>query len=214
MEQEIFRRTQFTFYESFYNSIEKTLRKKSEKLIAYEALIQYALYGTIEEKENIPPAVSGLLEAFYPFLNTARRKAKTYKQAADRGEFAAKDSNKNKIENKIEIKNEIKNEKEIENKGIPKMFEQFWGAYPKKVGREEAYRVFCEQKVPLSTLLPALEQQKVSPQWLKEGGRYIPNPATWLKDRRWQSDINTPYRLGTYEIEAINRILKNPSTPT
>ena len=137
MEQELFRRTQFTFYESFYNSIEKTLRKKSEKLIAYEALIQYALYGTIQEKEAIPPAVSGLLEAFYPFLNTARRKARTYKQSVEAGEFAAREHNKNKIENKTENKTESKTNTETED--TAKLFDQFWLAYPKKVGREEAY---------------------------------------------------------------------------
>lgn len=65
-------------------------------------------------------------------------------------------------------------------------FETFWVAYPKKVGKKDAFRAF--QKVPASDrplLVPAVEMQKQSRQWQSEGGRFIPNPATWLNQGRW-----------------------------
>ena len=202
-------RGQFTFYRSFYEALH-TIEDDIQRAKAYDVLTEYALNNTLPDLDSLPGPIKMAFILIRPTLDTGRNKAanrlnktKTNQEQIDKEK-----------ESECKIESECKTEKEKENKGIPKMFERFWLAYPKKVGREEAYRVFCEEKVPLSTLLPALERQKVSPQWLKEGGRYIPNPATWLKDRRWQSDTNTPYRLGTYEIEAINRILKNPSTPT
>jgi DNA replication protein DnaC len=33
-----------------------------------------------------------------------------------------------------------------------------------------------------------LEKQKVSTEWLKDGGQFIPHPATWLNGRRWEDE--------------------------
>lgn len=65
-------------------------------------------------------------------------------------------------------------------------FDEFWSAYPKKVGKGEARKAFA--KVPKSEwakLVPAVESQKKSRQWQKDDGQYIPNPATWLNQGRW-----------------------------
>jgi hypothetical protein len=37
-------------------------------------------------------------------------------------------------------------------------------------------------------ILAAIETQKASAQWSKEGGRFIPFPATWLNDERWEDE--------------------------
>ena len=69
------------------------------------------------------------------------------------------------------------------------VFTEFWKAYPKKVGKGEAHKAFV--KVPKSAwtkLIPAVEQQKQSQQWQKDDGRYIPNPATWLNQGRWDDE--------------------------
>ena len=213
MAEEIFQRKQFTFYESFYHCIEKTLTKKTEKLIAYEALIQYALYGSIAGKENLPPTVSGLLEAFYPFLNTARRKARNYQQVAHAGEFAAKEHNKNKTEIKTETEIETNTETKIntqtETKVVRAGFEWFWSVYPRKIGKEDAYKAFCCVTEPADVLVEAVKRQTESLQWQREGGRYIPNPATWLRNKRWtdctEVDITPP--LSELDRRAIERMM-------
>lgn len=69
-----------------------------------------------------------------------------------------------------------------------KGFEKFWAEYPRKVGKEAAKRAFAKVKVPVDTLLAALQQQKASEQW-KRG--YIPNPATWLNQGRWEDEVET-----------------------
>lgn len=70
-------------------------------------------------------------------------------------------------------------------------FQKFWSAYPKKVGKQTAKKAFQKVDVPLDVLLEALDQQKRLAQWKKDGGQYIPNPATWLNQRRWEDEITT-----------------------
>lgn len=69
-------------------------------------------------------------------------------------------------------------------------FDLFWKAYPKKVGKKAAMKAFRRVKVPVETLLQAIERQKCSDQWSRDGGRYIPNPATWLNQGRWEDVLD------------------------
>lgn len=46
-------RTQFTFYESFFNAIRR-IKKKSDQADAYNILCQYALYGTEPDMDSLP----------------------------------------------------------------------------------------------------------------------------------------------------------------
>ena len=74
-------------------------------------------------------------------------------------------------------------------------FERFWEAYPRKMGKEEARKAFQQVDVPVGVLLDAISVQKQSTQWQKEGGRYIPYPANWLNQRRWEDQPPSPARL-------------------
>ena len=68
-------------------------------------------------------------------------------------------------------------------------FETFWDAYPRKVAKDKSRTAFG--KVPKSeipALMAALEKHKRSDQWTKDGGQFIPHPATWLNQKRWQGD--------------------------
>jgi hypothetical protein len=74
-------------------------------------------------------------------------------------------------------------------KGAGGRFEKFWGAYPNKVGKDAARRAFEKRKPDdalLAQMLSAIDAQKASAKWAKDGGQYIPNPATWLTQGRWQ----------------------------
>lgn len=68
-------------------------------------------------------------------------------------------------------------------------FDRFWSAYPRKIGKLSAKRAFDKVKVPVETLVSAIERQKCSDQWLKENGRFIPHPATWLNQGRWEDEV-------------------------
>ena len=39
-------------------------------------------------------------------------------------------------------------------------------------------------------MLEAIEKHKASSQWQKDGGQFIPHPATWLNQERWEDEIN------------------------
>lgn len=74
----------------------------------------------------------------------------------------------------------------------PSRFEIFWKAYPKKVGKgaaEKSFNKYKPSQALLETMLKAVEQAKQSAQWRRDGGQYIPNPATWLNQRRWEDEL-------------------------
>ena len=70
-------------------------------------------------------------------------------------------------------------------------FAEFWKAYPKKVGKASCLKAWKKIK-PTAELhehiMAALENQKRSEQWQREGGRFIPNPLTWLNQGRWDDE--------------------------
>lgn len=77
--------------------------------------------------------------------------------------------------------------------GYTEDFLKFWEAYPKKVGKGGAFSRWKRAVRPeTSVLLEALSKQVVSDQWTRDGGQYIPNPETWLSQRRWEDDLFVP----------------------
>lgn len=74
-------------------------------------------------------------------------------------------------------------------------FDDFWTAYPKKRAKDDAFKAFAKRKPDaalLARMLLAIEAQKRSEDWLKDGGKWIPYPATWLNDGRWQDEVDSP----------------------
>ena len=70
-------------------------------------------------------------------------------------------------------------------------FLEFWSVYPKKMGKGAAYKVFNKLKLSKqdkADILTALQWQKKSEQWLKDNGQFIPYPATYLNQRRWEDE--------------------------
>ena len=86
-----------------------------------------------------------------------------------------------------------------ESESEARAFDAFWEAYPKKVGKGEAKKAFDKAKVSVEVLLRALEAQKLSDQWKRDNGRYIPNPATWLNQGRWEDDLSVSGNPDTKE---------------
>lgn len=68
-------------------------------------------------------------------------------------------------------------------------FDLFWNAYPKKVGKDKALIAWKKKKPKLETVLQALQWQKESDQWTKQGGQFIPNPTTYINEGRWQDEM-------------------------
>jgi len=70
-------------------------------------------------------------------------------------------------------------------------FERFWSGYPRKVGKDAAWKTWGRLK-PTDSLtehiIAAVSMQAKSPQWTKDGGQFIPHPRTWLHQGRWQDE--------------------------
>ena len=68
-------------------------------------------------------------------------------------------------------------------------FDDFWMSYPKKVNKKEALSAWKKAKRPeLDIIIQAIEKQKLSDQWMKDGGQYIPYPSSWLNKERWNDE--------------------------
>jgi hypothetical protein len=70
---------------------------------------------------------------------------------------------------------------------LPVDFNAFWKAYPRKEAKKAALKAWqkSKDKPPLADLLAAIAAQRKGQAWTKDGGKYIPHPATWLNDGRW-----------------------------
>lgn len=67
----------------------------------------------------------------------------------------------------------------------------FWPAYPRKVAKEAARKAAARlerEGVDLAEVMAGLEAARASEQWTRDGGRYVPHPATWLNGRRWEDE--------------------------
>ena len=116
----------------------------------------------------------------------------------------------------LETKPSEKREAEDENaRADDASFDRFWDAYPRKTNRDKARRAF-EKLHPdaalMDSIMAAIEAQKRSSQWTRDGGEYIPHPSTWLNGRRWEDQL-TPARGRGYQEssctdEELDRILQ------
>lgn len=71
-------------------------------------------------------------------------------------------------------------------------FDKFWKLYPKKKSRKDAAKAWAKlapNDELQQTLIAALGNHCLSEDWAKDGGRYVPNAATWLNGERWHDEL-------------------------
>lgn len=94
---------------------------------------------------------------------------------------------------------------------LERRFAAFWAVYPKKVGKGAAEKSFAKYKPDdelTATMIQAVQAARRSEQWQKDGGQYIPNPATWLNQKRWEDEIQ-PAAAPHYQPSLEDRGLEN-----
>lgn len=107
-----------------------------------------------------------------------------------------------------------KDSKDISPKGENDGFEKFWIEYPRKTARATALKSWKKIKPDAEmqeTILSALEQHKKTEQWTRDKGQFIPHPATWLNQCRWQDELEStvpqpvaPARLRKFERREVD----------
>ena len=74
----------------------------------------------------------------------------------------------------------------------PDGFDQFWTHYPRKVAKTRAQRAWTKlapSEHLTATILAAVSAATTSESWRRDHGQWIPHPATWLNDRRWEDTV-------------------------
>lgn len=232
-----------TFYSSFWEAI-NALPKK-DQLPVMRATIEYGLNGAHSEKLTV--AQCAFFSLIKPNLDASRKKASSGKaggskpkandkQTASKTEANGKQTaseKENEGEGEYEYEYEGEYEKESllsssataaeDNKAaaaMPAGFDIFWDKYPNKVCMRDAldaWKDICITEGTAALILAGLDRWNNSLEWEKEGGRYIPRPAKWLSELRWQEHpkekvcMGATGKLGDAELEAIQRLLKEES---
>ncbi len=72
---------------------------------------------------------------------------------------------------------------------LTKKFDEFWERYPQKKNKKTALKAYFDlnptEELHLK-ILEALDEQKRTTEWTREGGRFVPHPAKWITCRRWE----------------------------
>jgi hypothetical protein len=91
-------------------------------------------------------------------------------------------------------------EPSAKGKSYPVDFETWWQTYPRRVGKQAAWKAWvksvkryqqehaCDKQEACDDLLDHTKRFSVSP---KAKGKYCPHPATWLNEGRWEDDPAT-----------------------
>jgi hypothetical protein len=88
----------------------------------------------------------------------------------------------------IDKASSVKASKSLDQQESEMYFEDFWYKYPKKVGKQEAIKAWKKAKPDILQVIDALNWQISSKQWQADNGKYIPNPATYLNQGRWEDE--------------------------
>lgn len=70
-------------------------------------------------------------------------------------------------------------------------FELFWECYPKKKAKLDALKAWKQTenvRPEIEKILAALNEQCESSDWVRDGGQYIPYPASWLRGGHWDNE--------------------------
>lgn len=77
-------------------------------------------------------------------------------------------------------------------------FAGFYKEYPRHDSKQAAYLKFVrlmkecksdnDRDLLLTKMIRAVQLQKLSDQWTKDNGKFIPMPSTWLNQRRWEDE--------------------------
>lgn len=91
-------------------------------------------------------------------------------------------------------------------------FRTFWEAYPRHVARKAAltrWLAINPSSELTQKIISAVEIQKQSPQWQRDRGKYIPHPATWLNQERWEDEM-VPQKNDMLVIQPLEELSSEP----
>jgi DNA replication protein DnaC len=100
-------------------------------------------------------------------------------------------------EQQLSTNKNVEKEENVKNEKNQSAFDRFWDAYPKKKSKGRALKAWNSLKLnsKIEIILKAIGWQKTTSDWTKDGGQFIPHPASWLNARAWEDEpMTTPER--------------------
>lgn len=83
-------------------------------------------------------------------------------------------------------------ERKVKEINIHPLFSMFWDVYPRKQSKKEAINAFNKinpNDELLNVMISSIDRWSRSEDWLKDGGKFIPHPSTWLNQQRWEDEL-------------------------
>ncbi len=201
----------------FYDWIEQTeALSDAERGRLINAIVLYARAGEVTELSGNERFVFGTFRSAIDrdALLSAKRakngseggkKSKSKQNEANLSKSKQNEANLSKSkQNEANLSNKDEDKDKDEDEDSPPKppkgadadgFDEFWQAYPRKAGKGDALRAWKKIKPSAelrSRIAAAIEAAKGCDQWQRENGRFIPNPATWLNQGRWEDDYGAP----------------------
>lgn len=178
----------------FITSLEKLAEKSGVSIKSVRTAL--TKFEKLEFLANISAKTGRLITVTNWALYQHIEKKPADKSAND-GQTGGKQVATNKNDNTVIMKEQ----------GYVQWFDEFYKQYPKKKSKadaEKAWRSLKPDKELFNNIISAIGVQKKSREWLKDGGQFIPLPATWIRGRRWEdaqrvdiedeSDPNSEYQ--------------------
>ncbi len=162
--------------------------------------------ATVEDK--LPPDLAALVEIMRAETARCFRKHEVKADAGRGGGLAGKGvprnaGNQNAAKQKQNNSKTIADQKQGGGKQNHKdkynlqstTFLSFWTVWPKKVAKADAERAWAAawrdgviSDANLDAVLVAVRSASSSSDWTKDGGKWIPHPASWIRGRRWEDE--------------------------
>jgi len=158
----------------------KRLKGKVEYIDGWVALKNFAKYQSDNESVR-----KGIINAKALIPSHILQRVDTLWQSVDTVGTA---SDISELESELELEPELKSKVASENDN----FNQFWKEYPRKTGKGEALRSWLKlrpSKELSAGIVASVAIHKECRDWKKDDGRFIPLPATFLNQSRWEDEV-------------------------
>jgi hypothetical protein len=171
--------------------LQKTAKLTDEEVgRLFRALMRYHATGVADEVEGRESIAFDFIREDIDRTDAAY-KAKCEKNRNNR--LSALNNDRQQSSTIVIDRAQKEKEKEKEKKKEEELlFARFWDAYPKHTAKTAARKAFDKvnpDAAKVETMLSAIEKQKASAQWQENGGQFIPYPATWLNQNRWEDEL-------------------------
>jgi len=87
------------------------------------------------------------------------------------------------------------------NVHLKNSFNRFWEIYPRKTAKQKAWEKWIKLKPDddlVKQICISIETHKKTPDWQKDNGTFVPYPATFLNQKRWEDEIRVKESWGQF----------------